>query len=81
MHQAVSEHPVQFELLILQDVLKASFGAVLCQQACMWWIDTSPQKADQMVMVQVPHLWKSTGLIINFARLALDWQLFAASDI
>jgi hypothetical protein len=34
-----------------------------------------------MIMVQVPDLWKSMSLIINFARLALDWQLFATSDI
>jgi hypothetical protein len=56
MHEAVSKHPVQFELLIFQNVLKTSFWTVLCQQTCMRWVNTGPKKAYQVVVVKVPHL-------------------------
>lgn len=65
MHQAVSKHPVQFELFVFQNVLKTSFWTVFCQQTCMRWVNAGSQKADKVVVMKVAHLWKKVNVITN----------------
>jgi len=55
MHETIAEHRIQFELLIFQDVLKASFRTILRQQARVWRFQAGPQEAYQVVMVKISH--------------------------
>lgn len=72
MHETITEHPIQFELLIFQDVLKASFRTVLRQQTRVWLFQAGPQEAYQVVMVKISHLWKPIILNIKFTIRVTD---------
>lgn len=76
MHETITEHPIQFELLIFQDVLKASFRTILCQQTRVWLFQAGPQEAYQVVMVKISHLWKPIILNIKSIICVTDcWLL------
>jgi len=56
VHQAVSEDPVEFYSLVLEDVLKAASRTVLGQDAAVRRIDASADEPHQVRMVNVFHL-------------------------
>jgi hypothetical protein len=72
MHETITEHPIQFELLIFQDVLKASFRTILRQQTRVWRFQAGPQEAYQVVMVKISHLRKPIILNIKFIICVTD---------
>ena len=72
MHETITEHPIQFELLIFQDVLKASFRTILRQQTRVWSFQAGPQEAYQVVMVKISHLRKPIILNIKFIICVTD---------
>ncbi|KAJ8897728.1 hypothetical protein PR048_003078 [Dryococelus australis] len=50
VHEAVAEHPVELELIVLEDVLQASLGAVLCEQVAVGHLNACAQEPDQVVV-------------------------------
>ena len=56
MHEAVAEHPVELDLLVLQDVLQTALGTVLGKDGLVRSLHTHADKAHQVVVVQVLHL-------------------------
>lgn len=57
VHERVSEHPVQLDFIVLQDVLQRSFGAVLGhQETCLRQFETCSDECYQVVVLQAFHL-------------------------
>lgn len=56
MHQRVPKHPVEFDLVVLEDILEAAFGTILGDEAHYGRLDTRAQEAHNVVVLQVLDL-------------------------
>lgn len=56
VHQANFEHPVQFNSVIFQNILKGSFRAILRQNAAMWRIHAGSVEPRHVIVFQILHL-------------------------
>ena len=56
LHERELEHPIQFDLLILKDIPKATLGTVLVDQAEVLRVYARPHKVADVVVVQILHL-------------------------
>lgn len=54
MHEGISEHPVEFYVIVFQDVLQTALGTVLGQDAAR--CDARSDEPDQVIVVEVLHL-------------------------
>ena len=60
------EVPVEFKVIILEYVLQAALGTVLCQDTHIGRVDTGSQERDQILMA---HLTSLNTTIIDKRRL------------
>ncbi len=56
MHEGATEHGVQLDLVVLQDVLEGATGAILCEEAAMRRRDAGADEAYQMIVGHIFHL-------------------------
>lgn len=56
VHQATPEHGVQLDLVVLQDVLEGTAGAILGEEATVRSRDAGANEANQMIVSHIFHL-------------------------
>ena len=56
VHETVAEHPVELDLLVLENVLQTALGTVLGEDGLVRRLDTHADKPHQVVVMQILHL-------------------------
>ena len=69
VHQTVAEHPVQLNLVVLQNVLQTAARTIFRQQRAVRRCNASSDETHQMVVSQVFHLHPRASISSRFIRL------------